>query len=252
MPFLLAILIGLGFSTYAGAFSLCVEDADYPPLLLAKDRDGQAGLLPDMARAAGAEHGQAMTLQRHPWKRCIDMLRKGQVDALAAAFWSSERDSWGAYPKPAGQATGAPDSNLRLWREEYRVFVPLQGKLRYDGVNFSGLSSGIGAPPGYLVWQQLKDAGVLSDSVLPPKIGLRLVALNRLDGYVIERSIGQNLLRVLGIGEQVRLLPQTYYEDDSYLVFSYQFQQHNPQLTQAIWHSLPAIREQYLKALQSE
>lgn len=248
MQVLLAILIGLSFSAYAGAFSLCVEDADYPPLLLAKDLDGQAGLLPDMARAAGAEHGQSMTLLRRPWKRCIAMLRSGQVDALAAAFWSPERESWGAFPKRAGQATGA-DGDLRLWREEYRVFVPPQGKLRYDGHNFSGLSSGIGAPPGYIVWQRLKDAGVLSDTVLPPKVGLRLVALQRLDGYVIERSIGENLLRVLGISEQVSLLPQTYYEDDAYLVFSHQFQQTNPQLTQAIWHSLPAIREQYLKAL---
>lgn len=250
MQVLLAVLIGLCFSTCAGAFSLCVEDADYPPLLLAKDLDGQAGLLPEMVRTAGAEHGQAMTLLRHPRKRCIAMLRKGQVDALAAAFWLPERDAWGAFPKTAG-ATAA-DPELRLWREEYRVFVPLQGTLRYDGVNFSGLSNGIGAPPGYLVWQQLKDAGVLSDHVLPPKVGLRLVALNRLDGYVIERSIGQNLLRVLGISAQVSLLPQTYYEDNSYLVFSHQFQQNNPQLAQAIWQSLPAIREQYLKALLAE
>jgi polar amino acid transport system substrate-binding protein len=251
MRALLAILLGLSLSTAAGAFSLCVEDADYPPLLLAKDLDGKAGLLPDMTRAAGAEHGQSMTLLRHPWKRCIAMLRKGEVDALAAAFWVPERDAWGAYPKQAGQPS-AVDGDLRLWREEYRVFVPLQGKLRYDGANFSGLSSGIGAPPGYLIWQQLKDAGVLSDAVLPPKIGLRLVAMNRLDGYVIERSIGQNLLRVLSLSDQVRLLPQTYFEDDSYLVFSHQFQQKNPQLTQAIWQSLPAIREQYLKALLAE
>jgi polar amino acid transport system substrate-binding protein len=248
----LAVLLGLSLSQSAEAMSLCVEDADYPPLLLKQDIDGRSGLLPDITRAAAAEHDEPLTLLRHPWKRCLAMLRKNQVDAIAASFWSSERDAWGAFPKASQRAQSAPDPELRLWREEYRVFVPLAGELRYDGQQFSGIKTGLGAPPGYVVWHSLKKAGVLNETVRSVKIGLQLVALNRLDGYVSERSIGLNMLRTLGLSKQVKLLPQTYYEDDSYLVFSHQFRQQNPQLTQAIWRSLPAIREQQLTNLPAE
>jgi polar amino acid transport system substrate-binding protein len=250
MERVLVVLTSFAIISGAEAFSLCVERADYPPLLFAQDINGRAGLLPDMVRAAAAEQGESVELLRHPWKRCIDMLKKGQVDAIAASFWSPERDAWGAFPKKTDSPLSGPDNNLRLWREEYRIFVPQGSELRYDGTHFSGLNTGLGAPPGYVVWQRLKDSGVLTDQVLQPKTGLRLVALQRLDGYVSERSIGRNLLRELGLEGQVTLLPQTYYEDDSYLVFSHQFRQRYPQLTQAVWHSLPATRTQYLKALE--
>ena len=243
------LLIGMLLSAPAWAFTLCIEDIDYPPFTLSNQRGEAMGLLPEMVQLAAAENDAVITLLRYPWKRCIDKLRKGQVDALLAAIWSPERDAWGAFPKYPDQPLAAPDRRLRLWREEYRVFVPRQGTLRYDGEHFTGLQTGIGAPPGYVVWQRLKDAGVLSDSVLQPKTGLRLVALNRLDGYVAEYSIGLHRLQALGFSEQVNLLPQIYHADDAYLVFSHQFRRTQPQLTQAIWQSLGKIRRQHGKRL---
>lgn len=245
----LAVLVGMLLSAPSWAFTLCIEDIDYPPFTLSNERNEPTGLLPEMVQLAVAENDDVITVLRYPWKRCIDKLRKGQVDALLAAIWSPERDAWGAFPKYPDQPLAAPNRRLRLWSEEYRVFVPLQGTLRYDGEHFTGLQTGIGAPPGYVVWQRLKDAGALNDSVLQPKAGLRLVALNRLDGYVAEYNIGLHQLQALGISEQVTLLPQVYHADDAYLVFSHQFQRAQPQLTQAIWQSLGKIRRQHGKRL---
>lgn len=245
MKALLALLTTLLCSTPGAAFTLCVESADYPPFIHARGEIEQAGLLPQMVLQAAIEHGERVELLRQPWKRCIHNVRTGKIDSLLALIWSPERDEWVAFPKRPQQPLGGPDSELRLWREEYRIFVPLQGTLRYDGTRFSGLRTGIGAPTGYVVWKRLKEAGVLNESVLKPQIGLRLVAMDRLDGYVSERSIGLHLLRTMGLRERVALLPQVYHQDDAYLVFSHQFRYRHPQLTQAIWQSLRGIREHH-------
>ncbi|MEO4047200.1 transporter substrate-binding domain-containing protein [Pseudomonas sp. CAU 1711] len=250
MKALLALLITLLCSTPGAAFTLCVESADYPPFIHARGEIEQAGLLPQMVQQAALANGTRVELLRQPWKRCIDNVRTGKVDALLALIWSPERDEWVAFPKRPERPRDAPDSELRVWREEYRIFVPLQGTLRYDGKRFEGLRTGIGAPTGYVVWQRLKDAGVLSESVLKPQIGLRLVAMGRLDGYVSERSIGLHLLRSMGLRDQVALLPQVYHQDDSYLVFSHAFRRSQPQLTQAIWQSLRGIRERHAAQLR--
>jgi polar amino acid transport system substrate-binding protein len=231
-------------SSPAWAFTLCIEDADYSPYLIGNSDSSDNGMLPHMIRAAAKDNQEPLKIVAYPWKRCIDMLSKGQTDALAASIWIPEREAWGAFPKLTGQPQGAPDRSKRLWSGEYPVFVAPQGTLSYDGKQFSGVKTGLSAPSGYVAWQRLKDAGVLYQDVLQPKAGLKLVALNRLDGYVVERHIGQHMLDQMGLTSQVTTLPTPYIKDDWYLVFSHQFQTANPDLTQRIWTSLGKIREE--------
>ena len=228
----------------AWAFTLCIEEADYLPYMSGIGESKGKGMVPHMIRAAAKENQQPLKIVVYPWKRCIDMLSKGQTDALAGSIWLPEREAWGTFPKLTGQPKGAPDRSKRLWSGEYPVFVAQQGTLSYDGKQFNGVKTGLSAPSGYVAWQRLKDAGVLNPAVLPPKTGLKLVALNRLDGYVVERHIGQHLLDKMGLTSQVTTLPTPYIKDDWYLAFSHQFQAANPDLTQRIWTSLGKIREE--------
>lgn len=244
MNALLTLILCSLLSSPAWAITLCIEEADYSPYLIGNASASVNGMLPDMIRAAAEEHQRSLRVIAYPWKRCIDMLSKGQVDALAASIWLAERDAWGAFPKLPGQPHGAPDRSKRLWSAEYPVFVARQSPLRFDGTHFSGVRTGLSAPSGYVAWQRLKDAGVLHPAVLPPKTGLKLVALDRLDGYIVERHIGQHLLQKMDLATQVTTLDVPYITDDWHLVFSHQFQRANPELTQNIWASLATIREQ--------
>lgn len=240
---LLTLLTAFLLNNPAWALTLCIEDADYSPYLIGNSGSSTNGMLPQLIRAAAEDNQQALKVIAYPWKRCIDMLSKGQVDALAASLWLPERDAWAAFPKFPDQPQGTPDRSKRLWSAEYPVFVPQQGTLSYDGKQFRGVKTGLSAPPGYVAWQRLKDAGLLNNAVLPPKNGLKLVALDRLDGYIVERNIGQHLLHKMGLASQVTTLPTPYISDDWYLVFAHQFQAANPDLTQRIWTSLGKIRD---------
>lgn len=245
------LIIMLLLSHPVAAFTLCIEEADYTPFLIGSAGATRHGVLPELISRAAAEQHKTLKIVSFPWKRCIDMLSKGQVDALAATIWLPERDSWGAFPKQPGQPQAAPDRSLRLWDVEYPIFVPQQGTLSYNGTDFSGIRNGLSAPPGYVAWLRLKDAGVLYDGVLLPSAGLNLVALNRLDGYVVERNIGQHLLRTLSIEGKVRTLPQVFEKADWYLIFSHQFQAKHGPLTQSIWQSIARLREEQGPALLS-
>lgn len=231
------------------ALTLCIEDADYSPFLNGSPGAAHPGVLVELVQMAAAANHTQVILISHPWKRCIDMLSKGQVDAIAASIWLPEREAWGVYPKRPEQPDAAPDRELRLWHVEYPIFVSRQSTLSYDGQRFEGVRTGLSAPSGYVVWQRLKDAGVLHDTVLLPKAGLNLVALNRLDGYVVERNIGQHLLHDLGIEDKVTTLPTLFDQADWYLVFSHPFHRANTALAQRIWQSVGELREQQGAAL---
>lgn len=253
MKALLTFIISSLLSSPTWAFTLCIENADYSPFLIGTEGAKSGGVLVDMAKLAAAENQQPLELIAHPWKRCIDMVQKGRADALMASIWAPERDVWGAFPK---LANGLIDRSKRLWTVDYPIFVPLQSKLTYNDGQFGNVRYKLSAPTGYVAWQRLKSEGVLSDLVLSPEQGLKLVALNRLDGYVIQRNIGEHQLMKLGLGDQVSKLQQSYITDDWYLVFSHQFQTAQPQLTQQLWTSLGKIREKQgpalLKAYEQE
>lgn len=67
--------------------TLCIEDADYSPFILPDAPAQHAGVLPALAMHAAEQTQQTLKLIRHPWKRCIDMVQKGQVDLILAAIW---------------------------------------------------------------------------------------------------------------------------------------------------------------------
>lgn len=249
MKALLSILLCSVLSSPGWAYTLCIDDKDYLPYMSGEGETQGDGFMLDMLRLASEQNQQNLSIVSYPWRRCMDMLAKNQVDALISLLWLPEREQWAVYPKPSGQPNGAPDRSKRSWTGEYAIFVPLGSTLRFDGKTFYGINTGLSAPPGYVAWQRLKDAGVLNPAVLLPKAGLNLVALNRLDGYIVERQIGQHLLRSLGKTQQVTTLATPFMQDDWYLVFSRGFQAANPALTEHLWSSIAKIRDEQGQAM---
>lgn len=229
--------------------TLCVEDADYSPFIVPSELPQDAGVLPELALYAAQQTQQTIDLIRRPWKRCIDMVQKGQADLILAAIWLPERDVWGHYPKHATDPSGPPDRSKRLWTAEYPVFVANNSALSFDGTQFSATTIGLAGPPGYVVTKRLEAMGLLYSQPLMPLTGLRLVALERLDGYIVERHIGTHQLYQQNLQKKVRTLDTVFQRDDWYVVFSHLFAKQNPDAVRDFYTALAQARERFGQVL---
>lgn len=230
----------------------CYEDQEYRPFLVASSDHqtlwGRNGALPDLV----IETTRALNIQAEfvnfPWKRCIALLNAGEVDGIFAAIWQKAREAWGVFPKTGQQ----PDSRYSLWRVQYQVYTHKDSSLTWDGKSFSNIKTGIAAPLGYIAEQKLKQMGVLSRNSYTPNEGLRLVGLNRLDGFVVESNIGDHIVHDLNIQDEVMTLPTPFMTADWYLPLSHQWVSRQPELAQRFWQKLAEIREARADALKSQ
>ncbi|WLQ14764.1 transporter substrate-binding domain-containing protein [Hahella aquimaris] len=221
---------------------ICYESDPMPPYSLS-DADAlrdRAGVLPELIRISAERVGLLYKFYRRPWKRCIRDLEENRLDALFAAIWLKEREAWGVYPNINGEL----DASRRLWSSIYPIFVANNSKLQYSNGEFQGLKFGVGAPVGYVAYQKLERMGVLAPSSLTPDIGFELLTRNRLDGYVIDQSIGRTLAKNMGLSDAITTLPEPFLISDWYLVISHKFYEERSQDSETLWNALTQTREE--------
>lgn len=253
---LLLLSLASAFSAHITAAPLnktlriCYEDQDYLPYTKGSGDGsevalGKRGVLPDLVLLASEEVGLKAEFISLPWKRCIQQLEIGRVDAIFAAIWLPERDKWGMFPKTDGQA----DSRYRLWRVSYKIHRGKDSALSWDGSTFRNVQHGVAAPLGYVAYKKLAEMDVLPPQNHLPDEGFRLLGLGRLDGYVIEQSIGAQLVRKQQLERSVEVLKQDFLQADWYLPLSHQWYQQNTQLANLLWQALSEMRELQGQAL---
>lgn len=244
---LLAVNAGADDKT---TIKLCYENQEYRPyvvMLGLGDTPGEnGGMLAEMVADAAVQSGLTPRFVRYPWKRCIALFKQGEVDGVFAAIWQKKRDKWGRFPK---NEDGLPDAESRLWRVEYSIFTYPGSAIRWDGEVITGMTMGLSAPLGYVASEKLARGGWRSKHHYLPEEGLRLTALKRLDGYVVERAIGEQVLARQALKESVVTLDQPFLEADWYLPLSHQWVEKNPELAHQFWKNLARVREQKGKAL---
>lgn len=225
---------------------LCHEIEDLPPYIntsAANQHLPQPGPLIELLELAARQAEVRLELQRRPWKRCIHQLELGQSDGIFVAMWQPERDAWGRFPGRDAKQGSPVNPDYRLWRVDYPIIVRKDTPLQWDGTRFTGVSSGLSAPLGYVATQKLQKLGVLAGTPQTPEKALRLVAAGRLDGFVLERRVALSLIERLGLGGQLGLLPQPFIVDDWHLPLSHQFYQSHPQVAQRFWQAIAGQRE---------
>ncbi|WP_028300604.1 substrate-binding periplasmic protein [Oceanospirillum beijerinckii] len=243
----LSAVVLLAFSTFGFAdevkvMRFCYENQDYRPYLIkAEDNSieqGQAGMLTDLVIEASRSIGITPVFVHYPWKRCIALLEAGQVDGIYAAIWLKKRERWGAFP----MLDGKPDSRYLLWQVKYNIYSLKNSSLSWDGEQFTGLKTGIAAPLGYVAEEKLEALNVKVAHSYMPSEGMRLVALGRLDGYVVESAIGDHLVLSTQEAQYVRSLDKPFMLADWYLPLSHQWVARNPELSQRFWQALAKVR----------
>lgn len=226
------------------SFRICIESQNNMPFVNGSDLDnsiefGLHGALPDLLILTAKELDLQLDFVSLPWKRCIQELKQGRSDALFAAIWSEEREVWGVFPKK-GETI---DSKLALWFADYSVYSRIHSDLKWDGIEFSGLDNGVGAPFGYIAYQKLERLKALPTRNIGANEAFPLVAKGRLDGYVIERTIGDRYLQEHKLGGEVVRLTPSFMQVHWYVPVSHLWYKRNRELTQEFWNTLASIRE---------
>lgn len=169
-----------------------------------------------------------------PWKRCAHLIAMGEIDAAVPVVWSPERETWAVYPK---LANGQLDSSRRLRRANYDIFVPADSLLQWNGNSFGQATPALWAPVGYKVYEKLRKLKALTLERYGMDDALKMVALKRLDGAVVEANDGEHYISELNLSGKVKRLSVPFSTDDWYLVFSYEFYERYPNSALAIWQA---------------
>lgn len=224
---------------------ICYEIEDSLPFWAAvadQSAPGQ-GLLIDLIQSAAKQANLRLEFQRQPWKRCILQLEQGQSDGIFTAIWQPERDVWGQFPGRDAKNNVPVQRAYRLWQVDYPIIIRNGSSLSWNGAQFSGTKNGLSAPLGYVANQQLATLGVLAKPSYTADIALKLIALERLDGYVLERQIARHHIRKLNLEAQLGFLPKPLLKADWYLPLSHQFYRQHPETAQRFWQALGEQRE---------
>ena len=241
--FIISFICLITSNIYSKTIKICYEDQDYSPYIsdLRYSHKGR-GILVDLVEMSVKSVGLDVEFIRRPWKRCLSMMKNGSVDAIFAALWTKEREAWAAFPKKKDNLKKL-DESLSLWDSQYVVFKRVDSELSYSGGKFKNVISGIDAPPGYVAYKMLKDMKVLSRSNNTPEKGLKLVRLKRIDGYVVERNIGNYIINKNKSNDVIDSIGEVFFEGHWFLPFSKKFYKKSPELSSKIWNMIAIMKK---------
>jgi len=210
---------------------ICHEASNYPPYIYREENQAK-GLLTDIIKAAAENAKVAVQFDAKPWNRCQKDVKVGKSHALFAMIKTPQRDQEFAFPDY---------KNGHLWTATYPIFIKQTSTFSLS--NYSP-NKGLGAPLGYVVWQELNQRNWLSPFQYNPELGLKMVAKGKLDGYVVERLIGLHLLYENQLTDVIKPSKEQLLDAAWYLPFNKHFYKQNPELAQQIWHEIDRAREQ--------
>lgn len=190
--------------------------------------------------------GLRVKFSRFPWKRCLALLKAGQVDAIFNASFNSARTQIGEYPWKDGQV----DPSRRLTTISYHLYARPETALGWSGETFASPDLEIGAPLGYSIVADLEELGVAVVKVRSSEQNLQLVSAGRVDAAALQSVTGDFLLENQGDESAgiVRIEPPLKTKP-YYLMLSRQFKAQNPDLSERIWAAIGELREDQLEAL---
>lgn len=185
-------------------------DYAFPPYSFVQG-DKPAGIDVEILQELGRRSGVAFDIRLTPFKRVIESVREGTVDAGMAVLRSGEREGFAIF-------TGV------LHSSSYVLFVPRGSPLSFDGLD-SLRGKRIGKVRGFLISEAF-DAEAAAGRILVSETasaeqGLRMLLAGRLDALSGQSVVMRYLAREAGWADSLQMLAQPLAPDrPAYLVLS--------------------------------
>ncbi|WP_120497252.1 ABC transporter substrate-binding protein [Kiloniella sp. EL199] len=237
------------------SFVLCTENQSYPPYFIGEQDtfpEKKPGILVEIIDASLKKAGFSAEFIRRPWKRCLKLLEQNKIDGIFASIHLKEREFIGRYPYLPVRVSisNKPDPDRRLRRVTYSLFKKKGSDFDWDGENFSNMRHSIGASTDYVIVKKLKEEhSIMANTRHLPTKGLQHVAAGRLDAYIVESTIGNNLIKKLGLEGKLAEVKHPFARYDWYMMISHKFYNTDPHLADEIWNNVGQYRQQNIQRL---
>lgn len=180
-----------------------------------------------------------INLIRRPWKRCLYLLQRGEVDGIFKATFKPERMNFGSFPMKNGQI----DTSKNMVMISNSLYTVRGSENIWDGT-ISSLKVSVSAPRGYSIVDYLKKRGVTVIESNNSYNCLQKLSVNRISAAAIQDIKGDAWLKKVPVKfkEIVKLSPPLTTQLQ-YLMLSHNFVDKKPELSKTIWNMIEIIRE---------
>lgn len=240
------ILSSLSFPTLGKEVNLCVENLAYPPMLNGSEQiiSHSPGKFIEIVQQAEANVELKINFTRLPWARCLKLVATGKVDGLLPLVKTAERANIYQYPDNEAFYLGQTAyhifySSSSRHKDFYHQLAQAKDKSKLPTPQ---LSYGLSAPFAYKVTTDLKHLGLLSNHYYKPDIGITMVANNKLDGYIMMKSIGERKIQKLALSKHLEISKAAFSKDKIYVAFNKDFYRKNNIVVDEFWRQLQLAR----------
>ncbi|MFZ6848799.1 hypothetical protein [Undibacterium sp. RuRC25W] len=236
--FLLLNLVTLIASSAENKLKFCYIDHSMSPWITGANQ----GLVLSAIHQAEHDLNQEFELLRLPWKRCLNEVKEGRIQAAIGASYMKERTIWGSYPTTTH---GALNKDLRLFNANFYLYRHMNSKVRWHNQHLEHADNlHVGVQLGYSVGRDLE------------KLGYSITYLPASDDLVGAFKSGMPEVIVLEEAEANRImnkntaLKNTMIRDDEpikiaeqYLLFNADFYNEHKVQVNTIWATLGKTRK---------
>ncbi len=219
------------------AVKACTENEDSFPWVL-KDRPGLTIL---MLRMVEKQVGGKIEVMPLPWKRCLDDVKTGAVDAAFKISYSAVRAAeLGNYP----MAGDKPDASKRLLTDSYSLYRLKGATVEWDGKVLKADGS-VGAQSGFSVVDQLKTLGAsVDDATRSADANLKKLMAGRVVALAMQTEEGDaSIENNPEFKAKVERVKPVLVEKPYFLIFSKSFTTKNSAYVQEVWDAIGKVRE---------
>lgn len=175
---------------------------------------------------------------RSPGKRVLQDIGTGKVDGGFIFSYNTQRAQYARYPMDAGK----PDRNKRIATIGYYFYIRQGQSLDWDGHNLIYADKKVGAHLGFSIVRDLQDKKIKVHEVKTTEQLFNMLQLQRLSVIAVQDTMAQKFINSQNITDIKQVQPAIKVKD-YFLIFSHQFVEENPELTNKIWQEIEKSRD---------
>ena len=224
-------------SAHAAPLRICYEDVPQRPWTMP---DG-SGLNFQLLQSVAGQTNDRFEFLAMPWKRCLENLSRGEVDAAIGTTDAPERRAIGVFPTlPNGQG----DASAALYEDNDNVFLRVHGAASWDGRKLAVPKGAVTVPRSYYLGDTLRRQGyTVDDGIKSAEEGLRRLSGGGSDVAVLLGHEAEALARAPEFASYVAEEPAPYDTVQFYMAASRAAYDRDPKRFEAIWAGIRRVRQ---------